>query len=126
MSLLSIFGALAAAAAAPAPQKHFVVLNGAGANFAQLRERPEMIAKHRAVYDEFARRCLTLAGGRLAGDTPLGITIFAVGVDESEIKKAVESDPAVREGFTTVEYRVFEVQRGALPERRTDCTPTEK
>lgn len=103
-------------------QKHFVVFNKAGAKFADIGARTELVTAHRDVYKAFADACWTLAGGRLTGDSPLGMTIFAVGVDEVEVKKRVEADPAVSGGYIAVDYRVLEIQMGTLPATRNDCT----
>ncbi len=123
---LLVSATLASGAAAQPANTHFVVFNAPGPNAAALADKPDIIAAHRAVYRAYADACLTLAGGRLAGATPLGVTIFIADVDEAAIKEALEKDPAVVEGYISLDYRTLEIQMGALPTSRPDCTPKQE
>lgn len=110
-----------AAAVQDAPADHFVVLNLAGPNFADIQARPELLDVHRNIYRAFEAECLTLVGGALRGDTVLGMTIFRPGVDEQAIRRRVEADPTVIGGSIKLDYRRFQIQMGSLPPSRPDC-----
>ena len=121
-SLIGVLPAAAQSDAQPsAGGEHFVVFNQAGPKFDQIRERPDLIEAHRGLYDGFADDCLTLFGGRLAGDTPLGFRVFVAGVDEDAVKARAEADPAVAEDYIALDYRKLHVQYGDLSSLDPDC-----
>lgn len=119
---LSLF---ASAAGQPADDvsKRFAVLNSAGENFSEIRERPDLIEAHRGVYEALEADCLIALGGALQGETPLGLTIFVEDVDEDAVRRRVEADPAVEGGYIALDYRVFFIQRGDLPAVAENCVP---
>lgn len=124
MSVIAALAVATAAFAQEAPQRHFVVMITGGEKFAELQNHPDLLKTHRAIYLDFARKCWTLAGGLLEGEAPVGVTIFAIGVDEAKIKTLVEADPAVIGGYLGIEYRTLEIRMGALPRARAECKPT--
>ena len=103
---------------------NFVIVHKAGPRFSETVDYPDMRKAHRDLYVGFAESCKTLFGGRFAGDTPLGFTVFVHGVDEAAIKTAVEADPAITGGFIALEYRYLDVQFGDISPVQPACKST--
>ncbi|MEO1013882.1 MAG: hypothetical protein AAFX08_01705 [Pseudomonadota bacterium] len=122
IAAIGLFSCRVSAQEAEAVARRFVVLNLAGDKFAEISGRPDLVEAHRAVYEAFDAECMVVLGGALRGDTPLGMTIFAVGVDEAAVRARVEADPAVSQGYIAVEFRELSIQRGAVAESPPGCS----
>jgi YCII-related domain len=116
---LAVFAAAPAAAQTSTPAAnptHFVVFNRPGPNFDKARDPAmrETIMAHYRLYRGMADDGRIIAGGRMAGDPMIGLSVFRADVDRAAIKAILEADPSVKAGITAVEFREWEMQMGAI------------
>lgn len=108
---------LAAASIAPAAAQpaqtvsaadlQLVVFNRPGAKWAERATATPLLLAHRNLYLEMAERGEIVLGGRFTGEPMLGMSLFDSAVDETEVRKRLEADPAVTGGYIALEFRTF-------------------
>jgi hypothetical protein len=117
---LALFAAAPAVAQTPPPKPanptHFVVFNRPGPNFAKAQDPAmrETIMAHYRLYRGMADDGRIIAGGRMAGDPVIGLSVFAADVDRAAIRAMLEADPSVKAGITAIEFREWEMQMGGI------------
>ena len=116
---LALLAAAPVAAQTPAPAAnptHFVVFNRPGPNFDKARDPAmrEPIMAHYRLYRGMADDGRIIAGGRMAGDPVIGLSVFRADVDRAAIRAMLEADPSVKAGITAIEFREWEMQMGAI------------
>ena len=95
----------------------FVVVNKAGPHFDKASESVERARAHQQLYRSFEADGRLIVGGAMAGETPLGVSVFCPDVDRAAIRTALENDQIVRDGVLALEFREWRIQMGALAHR---------
>ena len=116
IALLAAAPAAAQMAAPAANPTHFVVFNRPGPNFDKARDPAmrETIMAHYRLYRGMADDGRIIAGGRMAGEPVIGLSVFRADVDRAAIKAMLEADPSVKAGITAIEFREWEMQMGGV------------
>lgn len=104
-------------AQSPAPAaENLVVLHTLGPNWAKRAEFSDALRAHQRMYQDLARAGDILFGGRLQGEPVLGISVFRSNIDRAEIAERLRRDPSVVAGVIALEFRVWEMQLGTMPD----------
>jgi hypothetical protein len=93
---------------------HFIVFNKPGPQWEKRGEFVDHARQHRDLYERMAGEGSIIAGGALAGDPLLAMSVFRTDVDRARIRAALEADPLVQAGVTALEYQEWCVDLGRL------------
>jgi hypothetical protein len=99
-----------------AAEENLVVFHSLGPNWKARAAHKEALLEHQKMYQDRARKGDILFGGRFQGEPVLGMSVFRSTIDRESLIATLKQDPSVVAGVVTLEFRVWQMQLGTLPD----------
>lgn len=93
---------------------HVVLISRSGPNRPNAAKHPAEVRAHQELWRRLNAEGKTIGGGFFEGQPSMGMTIFSLGIDESQARDLIKDDPFPRLGITQYELRKFRVVDGSL------------
>jgi hypothetical protein len=104
-------------------EENLVVFHSLGPNWKMRAEYKEALQAHRKIYEELAQNGDILFGGRFQGEPVLGMSVFRSNIDRESLMTRLKQDPSVVAGVVNLEFRVWQMQLGKLPDATRQKVP---